>query len=301
MISRVLTINPAPVMGRPVRKSEDNSQVVQSIWHKAHLFTKKEASAWCVDHDFKVNDYRSRKDDDGSITHHIHAQFDPAEGIEDTWAFISDDFPDGISASTCQRKDKSMNIKFTKGTQSEEDPFEFIMSDESVDRMGDVIMAKGWDLSDFKANPIALWGHDHRSPIGLWENVRIVGKQLRGKLVLAKQGTSAEIDTLRSLVEQRILKAVSVGFAPIEYEPLDDDADKFWGPFKFLKQALHETSLVSVPANPNALAVAKSCGMSRTQMNTFFEQSKSPGRNAAPLAKIEEALRDCQLAGRPKT
>ena len=194
-----------------------------------------------------------------------------------------------------------MNIKFTKGTQSADDPFEFIMSDESVDRMGDVILANGWDLKDFKLNPIALWGHDHRSPIGLWENVRTVGKQLRGKLALAKQGTSVEIDTLRSLVEQRIIKAVSVGFAPIEYEPLNDEADKFWGPFKFIKQALHETSLVSVPANPNALAVAKSCGMSRTQMNTFFEQSKTPGRNAAPLAQIEKALRDCHLAGRPKT
>src|SRR5262249_33675281 len=37
----------------------------------------------------------------------------------------------------------------------------------------------------------------------------------------------------------------------------NDDADKYFGPFRFTKMELLECSLVSIPANPNALAVAK--------------------------------------------
>ena len=61
-----------------------------------------------------------------------------------------------------------------------------------------------------------------------------------GKLKLAAAGTSAEIDTIRSLIEQRILKAVSVGFSPIDYEPMEKG-------IRFKKQFLHECSLVAVP------------------------------------------------------
>lgn len=289
-MTRPLVINPAPVRDSSVKKDENNPLVIQAVWHKAHLFTREEAAAWCLDHDFSTDVYRTRKDDDGSITHHIHAQFDPSEGIEDSWVYDGEDFPEGISVSMCQRKEKAMELRHTKGTQSKDDPFEFIMSDESVDRMGDVIKADGWELNDFKRNPIALWGHNHAMPVGTWENVRVEGKKLIGRLKMAAEGTSAEIDTLRRLIEQRIIKAVSVGFAPIEQEPMDEKSDPFWGPFKFIKQALHECSLVSVPANPNALSVAKSCGLSEDRFKEFFAPGNTKGQNAAPVAMIEKAL-----------
>lgn len=290
-----------------MKRNEDSPHVIQSIWHKASVYTKEEAADWCEEHDFTVDVYRSKDDDEGNVLYHIHAQFDPDEAVDDSWGFISETFPDGISASVCQRKEKVMRQKvvpgqmvYTKGTQSADDPFEFIMSDETVDRMGDIIVAKGWQLDDFQSNPIALGYHKHDNPIGTWENVRIVGKKLRGKLKLAAAGTSAEIDTIRSLLEQRILKAVSVGFMPEEYEPIDENADKFWGPFKFLKTVLHECSVVAVPANPNALAVGKSFGIEETRFRKLFCQCDSIGQNAAPLAKIEKALGTASLiAGRP--
>ena len=140
---------------------------------------------------------------------------------------------------------------FKAGRQSEHNPLEFILSEESVDRMGDVIRAKAWELKDFKANPVALFGHDHNSVIGVWENVRVAGKQLLGQLRLAKPGTSEFIDTVRSLIDQRILKAVSVGFQPIEAN------NRKGGGYEFVKASLHEVSVVAVPANPNALSLAK--------------------------------------------
>lgn len=144
-----------------------------------------------------------------------------------------------------------MDPVFKAGRQTEEDPMEFVLSDESVDRMGDVIRASGWNLTQFKANPIALFGHSHENILGVWENVRVEGKSLLGRLKLAKPGTSPLIDTVRSLIDQRILKAVSVGFQPIEAQP------RKGGGYDFIKSALHEVSVVAVPANPNALALVK--------------------------------------------
>lgn len=138
------------------------------------------------------------------------------------------------------------------GAQSAESPWTFVMSSESVDRTGDIIRVKGWELSDFKSSPVAMYGHDHTiPPVGLWKNVRVVGKQLLGDLQLAKEGTSDLIDTIRKLVEQRILNAVSVGFMPVEANP------RKGGGYEFTKSILTECSLVNVGCNPDALAIIK--------------------------------------------
>jgi HK97 family phage major capsid protein/HK97 family phage prohead protease len=145
---------------------------------------------------------------------------------------------------------------------------EFVLSDDTVDSYGDIIDPKGWDLKNFKRNPIALFGHSSGNPIGTWKDVRVEGGKLIGKLVFAAKGTSARIDELISLVEQGILRAVSVGFMPIKSEPIDPERP--YGPQKFIKQELREVSLVSVPANPAALAVAKSLNVSSETMSLAF-------------------------------
>ena len=140
---------------------------------------------------------------------------------------------------------------FKSGHQSKDNPLEFVLSDESVDRVGDICRVDGWDLSHFKQNPICLMGHSHDAIVGVWDNVRVEQKKLLGTLKLAREGTSELVDTVRALVDQRILRAVSVGFQPIEAKPRKD------GGYDFTRSLLHEASLVAVPANPHALAVAK--------------------------------------------
>lgn len=137
------------------------------------------------------------------------------------------------------------------GQQSDSNPYDFVLSTEQVDRMGDIIR-QNWELRSFISNPVALFGHEHDKIIGTWENVRVEGKQLLGRLKMAKAGTSELVDTVRSLIEQRILRAVSVGFQPIEAKPRKGGEG-----FEFIKSALHEVSVVAVPANPGALAIAK--------------------------------------------
>jgi HK97 family phage major capsid protein/HK97 family phage prohead protease len=145
---------------------------------------------------------------------------------------------------------------------------EFVLSDESVDRMGDIISADGWDLESFRKNPIALWGHRSDQPIGTWDNVRVDGKTLRGKLTLAPKGTLPRIDELRALIDAGILRAVSVGFRDIESGPID--VKQPWNGTRFVKQELVECSLVSIPANANAVAVAKSLNISPRTIDFVF-------------------------------
>ncbi len=155
---------------------------------------------------------------------------------------------------------------------AERDGLDFVLSDETLDRYGDIIVAKGWDLRNFKKNPIALFGHSGDFPIGNWSNVRVEGGKLIGTLVLAAKGTSARIDELISLVEQGILRAVTVGFRPLAAEPIDKE--KPYGGQRYTKQELLETSLVSVPANPAAIALAKSLHVSdETLVLAFGEQA----------------------------
>lgn len=145
---------------------------------------------------------------------------------------------------------------------------EFVLSDATVDRYGDIVEARGWDLRNFKRNPIALFGHSASFPIGTWSNVRVERGKLLARLNLAARGTSQRLDELIGLVEQGILRAVSVGFRPVEWEPIDKD--KPYGGQRYTKQELLETSLVSVPANPAAVALAKSLNLSPETMSLAF-------------------------------
>lgn len=155
----------------------------------------------------------------------------------------------------------------------DDDAFEYVMSSADVDRMGDVV-EQNWTLEDFQRNPIALFGHRSDFPIGTWTKVRVEGGKLKGVLKLAAAGTSQRIDEVTALVKQGILKAVSVGFRPLEHEPL-----KKGDGYRFKKNVLVECSLVSVPANPNALQVARSLNVSPATMDLAFGEYAGTGRD----------------------
>jgi hypothetical protein len=53
---------------------------------------------------------------------------------------------------------------------------DYVMSDGTVDRYGDVIDPNGWDLGEFRCNPVLLWGHPGR------------GRQAQGQADLRGQG-----------------------------------------------------------------------------------------------------------------
>lgn len=138
----------------------------------------------------------------------------------------------------------------------------FIWSTEVVNRQGDIVRSSGWDTSSFARNPIALYQHDSYAPLGTSPlfGVNAAAKNLWGDIAFAPAGTSPEIDARWKLAKAGVLRAVSVGFMPLTWEdPQGEDRKKLGlGRFGvvYTKQELLEISLVSIPANPEALRLS---------------------------------------------
>ena len=54
-------------------------------------------------------------------------------------------------------------VRKATAAPAEDDALDYVMSDATADRYGDVIEPDGWQLRHFKRNPIALFGHDSAS------------------------------------------------------------------------------------------------------------------------------------------
>lgn len=165
-----------------------------------------------------------------------------------------------------RREAPALVMHKTKSTEGS--GMEFILSDATPDRFGDTVQPSGWVVDNFKNNPIALFNHNSSFPIGKWKNIRVTDKDLRADLELAPRGTSDRIDEIRNLIDADILRATSVGFKPIEFEAINPKDP--WGGTNYTKHELVECSVVAVPANPNALAVAKSMGVSSATLRMVF-------------------------------
>jgi HK97 family phage prohead protease len=130
----------------------------------------------------------------------------------------------------------------------------FVLSDSTVDRMGDSISAAGWELDAYRRNPVVLWAHDaNQPPIGKMTSVFISGDRLIGDVQFASPETYEFADQIYRLITAGFIKAGSVGFIPIDYK----FSDKRAGGIDFKSQELLEFSIVPVPANANALIEAR--------------------------------------------
>ncbi|MBO0717144.1 MAG: phage major capsid protein, partial [Rhizobiales bacterium] len=173
------------------------------------------------------------------------------------------------------RSANALIIHKQHGATEGDDPLEFVLSDATPDRFGDIVEPKGWEIESFLKNPIALFNHDRNFPIGKWENLRTGDTDLRAHLVLAPKGTSPRHDEIRRLIEAGILRASSVGFRPLAFEPINSNDRLGMLGTRYLKAELVETSVVAIPANPNALAVAKSLNISADTVRMVFGEHAS--------------------------
>jgi HK97 family phage prohead protease len=167
---------------------------------------------------------------------------------------------------------QSIVYKASELSRAEDGTYEYVASDESVDRYGDVIRVSGWDLKNYRKNPIVLFAHQKDNPVGTAQRVWVEGTKLMVKIKLAEEGTSPFIDTLRKLMEQKIVRAVSVGFMPtVQPNYIRDAKNDMITGIEYVGQELLENSLVTVPANPAALSTAKSMGISEQHLQRVFQ------------------------------
>jgi len=132
--------------------------------------------------------------------------------------------------------------------------FTAIISTNDVDLANEVLLPEGVNAKDFKNNAIILFNHDRDNPIGTAKSIRRQGNGLVAKGKLA-QGIE-RIDDIWKLVQQGILKGVSVGFQILEQRPATPEDIKMFGKnvrSVISKWKLLEFSIVSIPCNQSAL------------------------------------------------
>ena len=102
-----------------------------------------------------------------------------------------------------------------KAVDSKARTMRFVASDESVDRYGDIIRASGWQLDNFRKNPVLLFAHNSRQPpVGQVPSIEVVGTELIADCLFRPEGDSQLSDDVWRAVEGGFLRAASVGFSP---------------------------------------------------------------------------------------
>jgi HK97 family phage major capsid protein/HK97 family phage prohead protease len=125
----------------------------------------------------------------------------------------------------------------------------FVVSAASADRVQDTINPKAYARNVGK-RLIALFQHDHKAPMGYWENFRQKGGEFVGDFKAA----STELGKMvKQLIADDVPLMASIGFSgkgkPNEKGGMDfDEVD------------IYEVSIVSVGAHPKAIMIAKSYG-----------------------------------------
>jgi hypothetical protein len=142
--------------------------------------------------------------------------------------------------------------------------YRFVASTDTKDDARRIVIQAGWELAEFRANPVLLWDHGHsealeREPIGRVPSIEVGSYAGRPALIAEIERNSnpnPAADRLWGMVDAGDLRAVSVGAVatvPPEYR-FGDDGDL--EAVVYAGARLMELSLVSVPSNPDALRIA---------------------------------------------
>lgn len=147
----------------------------------------------------------------------------------------------------------------------------FVLSDDSVNCYGYRLLTAGYQLAEFKKNPIGYHMHDRSKGVLLrWDNLTIDGDQVTGYPVVNLSNERGE-QTVAEITDG-FLNAASVGhIVVLEYsmEPEMMLAGQT-GP-TITKWYNKECSLVDVPGNSNALASLYDAGDNALDMKALPE------------------------------
>lgn len=123
-----------------------------------------------------------------------------------------------------------------------------IATTPAVDRVGDIIDPMGVKFT----NPMAfLWQHQHDKPIGTVKFDKPTASGIGFEAEIARTdepGTLKDrLDEAWQSIKLGLVRAVSVGFRPVEYSFMDS------GGIRYSETEVFELSAVTIPANAEAL------------------------------------------------
>ena len=149
-----------------------------------------------------------------------------------------------------------------------EGKLEAIVSTNDVDRSGEVVDIEGIDIKNYEKNPVVMWAHDYSlPPIG--KTLSLTKEKIGKKMVLKTEmefatGISDLAREVYNLYKGGFMSAFSIGFIP-----LDEEGNTY------TKSELLEYSAVPIPANPNALLLAKAKGIDTDILDCYIRSMKN--------------------------
>lgn len=154
------------------------------------------------------------------------------------------------------RSEKFLDCAVEKAA-GEERAYWFVISDESRDRDGDVVVQSTMKMTNYRKNPQVLFAHRYDTlPVGKGIEWKTDGSKTRMKIQFIPAGIDETADKVEKLVDLGYLKTVSIGFMVLKSEELTED-DKKGRPEMSYGRRLHaellEVSIVPIPSNANAL------------------------------------------------
>ncbi len=173
---------------------------------------------------------------------------------------------------------KSLDVVIEKAASAEYDA-RFIMSASTPDRVKDTIDEKAYEPNLGKSL-IGLWQHDPDRPIGRWDNLRVEAGKLIGDLKVASTNLGLMI---KQLIADGVPLGASIGFRG-KGEP-----NKVGG-IHFKELELFECSVVSIPAHPRAMQIAKSFGVELQSSELDSNLVKSDHQPEAVVDRAKAAI-----------
>lgn len=161
----------------------------------------------------------------------------------------------------------------------------FVLSASTPDRVKDTIDPEAY-RPHLRKRLIALWQHEREKPIGYWQNLQVVAGALVGEIKFA---STALAQMVKTLIADGVPLGASIGFRA-KGEPNDA------GGLHFRELELLETSIVSVPAHPRAVQIAKQFGITLPGVAARPASSSTTGRNTMPSKTISQLVVDTQNA-----
>lgn len=130
----------------------------------------------------------------------------------------------------------------------------FILSDQTRNHHGFIVLTAGIDLGRFKENPVLLYNHisgeDPNNVIGRWENLRVENGQLLADAVLDEDQEKAK--NLSAKIDKGFIKGASIALN-FKYEDVSLEVKDYEGVPVVTKCEIFEASIVAIPNNKNAV------------------------------------------------
>lgn len=164
---------------------------------------------------------------------------------------------------------ESYQQEFSEGERASID----IITAAVRDRDGEMVLPQGIDLTDYRKNPVVIWGHKHSDGLPIGKNIWIKYDKVKNALIAKTQYADHTFANEVYEYRKNFPLGISIGFIPKEWidkDEFDDVTLKSIGLTKkdvagvnriFTKCSLLEYSLVNIPSVADATMLAINKGL----------------------------------------